>query len=48
MSEKSSYVGKIENAGTQKVTAPHQKAHPKQGKVKRGTDLRTGGGGVKR
>lgn len=40
---KSAYIGRIENAGSQVVKAPNQKTHPKQGQVKKGGDLRTGG-----
>lgn len=40
---KSEYIGKIENAGSQVVQAPHQKTNPKKGVVKTGGDLRTGG-----
>ena len=42
MSEKSGYVGKIKNAGTQVVKAPNQTVDRKVGKVKTGTDLRVG------
>jgi hypothetical protein len=42
MSDKSSYIGKIKNQGTQVVKAPNQTAATKTGKVKTGTDLRTG------
>ncbi len=39
----SEYIGKIKNAGTQKVEAPHQvKASTKKGTVKTGKDLRSG------
>jgi len=44
MSEKSGYVGRIKNQGTQNVKAPHQSTPSKSGKVKTGGDLRTGGG----
>ena len=43
MSEKSGYVGKIANQGTQKVKAPNQTTAQHKGKVKTGGDLRTGG-----
>ena len=36
------YVGKIPNAGTMKVQAPHQTTPKKTGKMKTGKDLRTG------
>ena len=36
------YIGKIANAGTQVVQAPHQTVKGKTGTVKTGTDLRTG------
>lgn len=39
---KSGYVGKIKNGGTQVVQAPSQKVDRKTGKVKTGSDLRTG------
>lgn len=42
MSEKSGYVGRIKNAGSQVVKAPNQQANPKKGTVKTGKDLRTG------
>lgn len=38
----SDYYGKVKNAGTQKVDAPKQSADPKKGKVKTGSDMRTG------
>ena len=39
----SEYIGKIKNAGTQKVEAPHQvKNTSKKGTVQTGKDLRTG------
>lgn len=41
----SEYIGKIKNAGTQKVEAPHQiKNTSKKGTVKTGKDLRAGKG----
>jgi len=43
MSEKSAYVGKIANQGTQNVKAPHQAKPQNKGTVKTGSDLRTGG-----
>lgn len=42
MSEKSAYVGKIKNGGTQVVQAPNQRTDAKKGTVKTGKDLRTG------
>ncbi len=46
MSEKSGgYIGKIQNAGTQKVQAPYQSKPAKKGTVVKGTDLRAGRGG---
>lgn len=42
MSERSGYVGKIKNGGTQTVKAPQQITDPKKGTVKTGNDLRTG------
>lgn len=42
MSEKSGYVGRIKNGGTQVVQAPNQTTDPKKGTVKTGNDLRTG------
>ena len=42
MSEKSGYVGKIKNDGTQVVKGPNQVTDPKKGTVKTGNDLRTG------
>lgn len=44
MSEKSGYIGKIQNTGTQKVEAPNQQKPTASGVVKTGTDLRSGGG----
>lgn len=43
MSDKSGYIGKIKNSGTQIVNAPNQ-VKPGKGKstVKTGTDLRNG------
>ena len=39
----SEYIGKIKNAGQQKVEAPHQiKNASKKGTVQTGRDLRTG------
>jgi len=43
MSEKSGYVGKIANQGTQKVQAPNQSKPQNKGTVKTGNDLRSGG-----
>jgi len=43
MAEKKGYAGKIANAGTQVVKAPHQvKAKGGKVKVKTGRDLRSG------
>lgn len=42
MSDKSAYVGRIKNGGTQTVKAPNQHTDPKKGKVQTGRDLRTG------
>lgn len=42
MSEKSGYVGRIKNGGTQVVKAPNQQIDAKKGTVKTGGDLRTG------
>lgn len=42
MSQKSGYVGKIKNGGTQIVKAPSQHTDPKKGTVKTGKDLRGG------
>lgn len=42
MSDKSGYVGRIKNSGTQVVKAPNQSTDPKKGTVKTGKDLRTG------
>ena len=39
---KSEYIGRIKNQGTQTVQAPHQSTPSKTGKVKTGSDLRTG------
>lgn len=39
---KSAYVGKIKNTGTQRVEAPNQTTEQKKGTVKTGKDLRTG------
>lgn len=39
----SEYIGKIQNAGTQKVEAPHlNKSNAKKGTVQTGKDLRSG------
>ena len=43
-SNKSAYIGKIKNQGTQSVQAPHQTTAQKKGNVKTGRDLRMGGG----
>lgn len=42
MSEKSGYVGRIKNGGTQVVKATNQSSDSKKGTVKTGKDLRTG------
>lgn len=42
MSEKSDYIGRIKNGGSQVVQAPKQKTEPKKATVKTGQDLRTG------
>lgn len=42
MSEKSAYIGKIKNGGTQIVKAPMQTTDAKKGTVKTGKDLRSG------
>jgi hypothetical protein len=42
MSDKSAYVGKIKNGGTQVVKAPIQTTDAKKGTVKTGKDLRAG------
>lgn len=42
MSEKSDYIGRIKNAGSQVVEAPKQTTEKKTGKVKTGRDLRAG------
>ena len=42
MSEKSDYIGRIKNAGSQVVEAPKQETEKKTGKVKTGRDLRAG------
>lgn len=42
MSEKSGYVSRIKNGGTQVVKAPNQQTDAKKGTVKTGSDLRTG------
>lgn len=42
MSEKSGYVGRIKNGGTQVVKALNQQTDAKKGTVKTGSDLRTG------
>jgi len=44
MSEKSAYVGRVKNQGTQIVKAPHQTTPQKKGNVKSGSDLRSGTG----
>lgn len=44
----SGYIGKIQNAGSQKVQGPHVKqTNTKKGTVKTGQDLRTGKSGKK-
>ena len=42
MSEKSAYIGRIKNGGSQVVKAPNQVTDQKGGKVTTGKDLRTG------
>lgn len=42
MSDKSGYVGRIKNTGTQVVKAPNQTTTTPKGTVKTGSDLRTG------
>lgn len=42
MSDKSGYIGRIKNGGTQVVKAPVQHTDGKKGVVKTGSDLRTG------
>ena len=42
MSNKSGYVGRIKNGGTQVVKAPNQVKDQIKGTVKTGNDLRTG------
>ena len=42
MSDKSGYVGRIKNGGTQVVKAPNQPTDAKKGVVHTGSDLRTG------
>ena len=42
MSEKSGYIGRIKNGGSQVVKAPNQITDHKKGSVKTGKDLRTG------
>lgn len=42
MSERSGYVGRIKNTGSQAVKAPNQISDQKKGVVKTGTDLRSG------
>lgn len=42
MSEKSGYIGRIKNTGSQVVKAPNQITESKRGTVKTGNDLRTG------
>lgn len=39
---KSGYIGKIQNTGNQMIKAPNQITPEKKGKVKTGSDLRTG------
>lgn len=43
MEKKPTYAGKIQNTGTQKVTAPFASKKGKAGKVTKGEDLRKGG-----
>lgn len=40
--EKSGYIGRIQNAGSQVVKAPNQSTQTKKGTVHTGKDLRTG------
>ena len=42
MSDKSGYVGRIKNGGTQVVKAPNQQTDAKKGVIHTGSDLRTG------
>lgn len=42
MSEKSGYIGKINQHGSQVIKAPNQSKDAPRGKVKTGNDLRTG------
>lgn len=42
MMSENPYVGRIKNAGSQVVKAPHQTTDAKKGTVKTGRDLRTG------
>lgn len=42
------YAGKIKNTGSQRVEAPFKQSNKTTGTVKRGTDLRTGGGSGKK
>lgn len=42
MSDKSGYVGRIKNGGTQVVKAPNQQTDAKKGIIHTGSDLRTG------
>lgn len=42
MSNKSGYIGKIQNGGSQVVKAPNQVRNDPKGTVKTGTDLRSG------
>lgn len=42
MSNKSGYIGKIKNSGSQVVKAPNQIKDLPKGTVKTGTDLRSG------
>ena len=46
MAEKKGYIGRISNSGPQVVKAPNQTVAPDKGKVKTGTDLRTGKEGL--
>ena len=40
--DKSAYIGRIQNAGSQVVKAPNQSVQTKKGTVHTGKDLRTG------
>lgn len=42
MSDKSGYIGRIKNGGTQIVRAPNQQTDGKKGTVRTGSDLRSG------